>query len=255
VIIYPLKSNLARPRDSILRLFTEALAKSRLRLRTNDVLAVSSKIIAVSENSVRSLDSVLARRKARGLAKRFSLDPSFTQIVLDEADSVIGGVRGALLTIKDGDAIPNAGVDRKNAPRGSVVLWPSNPDKNALMLRQQIKLRFGKNIGIVIVDSRVAPLRLGTIGFAIGSAGFHPIRDLRGASDLSGRRLEITFRAVADGLAAAAQLVMGEAAERVPFALIRDTGVRLNSKAGIEEARLSWDECLYMSQVPPSRHA
>ncbi|HYY91096.1 MAG TPA: coenzyme F420-0:L-glutamate ligase [Candidatus Dormibacteraeota bacterium] len=254
MIIYPLKSNLVRPGDSILRLFTEALVNSRLRLRTNDVLAVSSKIIALSENRVRSLDSVRATEKARGLAKRFSLNPSFTQLVLSEADSVIGGVRGALLTIKGGDAVPNAGIDRKNAPRGSVVLWPRNPDKNALRLRQQVKLRFGKNIGVVIVDSRVAPLRLGTIGFAIGSAGFHPTRDQRGASDLSGRRLEITFRAVADGLAAAAQLVMGEADERVPFALIRETGIRLNSSAGIGETKLSWDECLYMSQISPSRH-
>lgn len=254
MLIYPLESSLAAPGDSLLELFTEALAKSKLRLRTNDVLAVSSKIVAISENSVRRLDSVRVTPKANRLAKRFSLEPTFTQVVLDEADSVIGGVKGALLTIRDGDAVPNAGVDRKNAPRGSVVLWPRNPDRDARTIRQRVKTKFGKNIGVVIVDSRVAPLRLGTIGFAIGASGFHPVSDLRGARDLSGRRMEITFRAVADGMAAAAQLVMGEAAERVPFVILRGTGARLNSDVGIREGKLARDQCLYMSQIPAYRH-
>jgi coenzyme F420-0:L-glutamate ligase / coenzyme F420-1:gamma-L-glutamate ligase len=248
-LVYPLKSDLAKPGDSILELMTIALAREHMQLRANDVVAVSSKIVGISQHRIRALESVTATREARGLASRFSLAPSFAQTVLDESDNVIGGVKGALLTIKNGDAVANAGVDRKNAPKGSVVLWPENPDMTARKLRSQIKRKFGKDVGVVIVDSRVTPLRLGTTGFAIGSAGFPPVDDVRGRSDLYGRRVEITFHATADAIAAAAQLVMGEVSGRRPFAVVRGAPVRLGLDAGISRAKLAADQCLFMSQI------
>ncbi len=253
MIVYPLKSNLVKPGDSILEQFSNALARKRLRLRKNDIVVVSSKIIAISENRTRKIDIVKLTGEARKLAERFSLSPFLVQVVIEEADSVIGGVKGALLTIKNGDAVPNAGVDRKNAPERSVVLWPRRADAAAGDLRSQVRKKFGKDVGVVIVDSRVAPLRLGTTGFAIGSAGFRPVQDIRGARDLSGRRIQITFRAIADGMAATAQLVMGEGAERTPFVVIRDAPVLLNGNIGISGARLARDRCLYMSQIPSGR--
>ena len=255
MLVYPLKSDLVKPGDSILELLSAALARNNLRLRARDIVAVSSKIIAISEKRIRNIGNVTVTREARTLAKRFVLAPPFAQAVLDEADSIIGGVKGAVLTIKNGEAVPNAGVDRKNAPNGSMVLWPRNADANARTLQNQVNTKFGKKVGVVIVDSRVAPLRLGTTGFAIGSSGFRPVEDLRGARDLSRRPIEITFQAVADGIAATAQLVMGEAAERTPFVIIRDAPIRLNYSGGIHEARLARDECLYMSQIPSSRRS
>src|SRR5207302_11131690 len=103
-----------------------------------------------------------------------------------------------LLSVKNGNAVANAGIDRKNAPEGAVVLWPRNADLSAKKIRQSIRRKSGKNVGVVIVDSRVSPLRLGTTGFAIGYAGFEPVEDLRGGVDLFGRRIEITFRAIAE---------------------------------------------------------
>jgi coenzyme F420-0:L-glutamate ligase / coenzyme F420-1:gamma-L-glutamate ligase len=253
MLVYSLKSDLARPGDSILELLSGALARTHLRLRTHDVVAVSSKVVGISQQRIVSLQSIGATRDARILARRFSLTPSFAQIVLDESDEVIGGVKGTLLTIKNGDAVANAGVDRKNAPRDSVVLWPENADAVARKLRAQIKRRFGKDVGVVIVDSRVTPLRLGTTGFAIGSAGFQPVEDIRGTRDLSGRRVEITFHATADGIAAAAQLVMGEVSERRPFAIIRGAPVRIGNNAGIIRAKLASDQCLFMSQIIPGK--
>jgi coenzyme F420-0:L-glutamate ligase / coenzyme F420-1:gamma-L-glutamate ligase len=249
VIVYPLKSGLVSPGDSILELFSDSLARNHVRLRSNDIVAVSSKIIGISEKRIRNIDSLNPTRKARALARRFSLTAPFAQAVLDESDRVIGGVKGALLTIKDGDAVANAGIDRKNAPEGSLVLWPRNPDLSAKALRDQIKRRLGKSVGVVIVDSRVTPLRLGTTGFAIGSAGFRPIRDIRGSLDLYGRKVEITVSAIADGLATTAQLVMGEASEQKPFAIIREVPVRLENIASVREAKLAWSRCLYMSQI------
>jgi coenzyme F420-0:L-glutamate ligase len=158
-------------------------------------------------------------------------------------------VKGALLTVKNGDAVANAGIDRKNAPDGAVVLWPRNADLSARKIRQSIRLKSGKNVGVVVADSRVSPLRLGTTGFAIGCAGFEPVEDLRGGVDLFGRRIEITFRAIADGIAASAQLVMGEASDRTPFAIVRDAPVVLSNGHGIRAAKLAWNRCLYMSQI------
>jgi coenzyme F420-0:L-glutamate ligase len=250
VIVYPIRSSLAKPGNSIPQLFVEALAKNRAQLKTRDIVAVSSKIVGIAENRIRYLASIRPGSQARQLARKHSLTPRFAQAVLDEADRVIGGVKGALLTVKNGDAVANAGIDRKNAPEGAVVLWPQNADLSAKNIRRSIRRKLGKNIGVVIVDSRVSPMRLGTTGFAIGCAGFEAIEDLRGTFDLSGRPIEITFRGIADGIAASAQLVMGEASDQIPFAIIRGAPVTYSNGHGIRPAQLAWNRCLYMSQIP-----
>ena len=250
MIVYPIRSNLAKPGDSVPELFSDAIARTHLRLKSGDIVAISSKIVGITENRIRYLDSIRPGSEARSLARKYTLAPAFAQAVLDESDTVVGGVKGALLTVKIGDAVANAGIDRKNAPEGAVVLWPRNPDLSARSIRRSIQRKSGRNVGVVIVDSRVSPLRRGTTGFAIGCAGFEPIEDMRGRVDLSGRRIEITLRAIADGIAAAAQLVMGEAADRIPFAIVRDTPVTFGSARGIRSAKLAWNQCLYMSHIP-----
>lgn len=247
--VYPLKSDIAKQGDSLLDLFSTALSKNHLQLRKNDVVAVSSKIVGLTENRIRKLDKAKPTTEARVLAKRFSLDPFFAQLILEESDKVVGGVERVLLTVKNGDAVANAGIDRKNAPLDSVVLWPKNPDLSAHKLRRRLKKRFGKDVAVVIVDSRVTPMRLGTTGLAIGLSGFRPVEDVRGTKDLSGKPVEITLRAIADGIAATAQLVMGEAAERKPFVIIRGGPVHIVTGESIRRAKLPWKDCLYMSQV------
>lgn len=250
MIVYPIRSDLVRPGETVPDLFLSALAVNRVQLKTRDIVAVSSKIVGLAEKRIRYLNSVKPGSKARSLARKHSITPEFAQAILDEADTVVGGVNGALLTVKNGDAVANAGIDRKNAPEGTVVLWPHDPDHSASSLRRSIERRSGKNVGVVIVDSRVSPLRLGTTGFAIGSSGFEPVEDLRGRADLFGRRIEITLRAVADGIAASAQLVMGEASDHVPFAVVRKAPVKFGGPRGIRSAKLVWNQCLYMSQIP-----
>jgi coenzyme F420-0:L-glutamate ligase / coenzyme F420-1:gamma-L-glutamate ligase len=252
VLATPLRSDIVKPGDPVIDMLSKALDKHRVHLRSRDIVAVSSKIVAISEGRVRDLDSARPSRRASKLAGKYSLDARFVEIVLDEADAVVGGVSGALLAVKDGDAVANAGIDQKNAPPQSVVLWPVNPDMSARRIQTAIKESLGKDVGVVIVDSRVSPLRLGTTGFAIGSAGFRPVKDVRGKSDLSGRKVRITLHAVADGLAAAAQLMMGEARERTPFVVIRGAPVTFGSREGIRSAKLAWNYCLYMSQINES---
>ena len=247
--IRPLKSRIVLEGDSILELLSESLSRSNTRLRTRDVIAISSKVIAISEGRIRSLADVRPTFRAKNLARKYSIGPDFAQVVLDEADSVLGGVEGALLTIKDGDSTANAGIDRKNAPEQSVVLWPRNSDASARAIRDSIRTHFRKKVGVVIVDSRVTPLRLGTIGLAIGCAGVQAVRDFRGTNDLSGRRIEITRQAIADGIAAASHLVLGEAGERTPFVLIRGAPAIFQGRSGIGPAKLAPKDCLYMSQI------
>ena len=249
MIIRPLESSPVKPGDSLLEAFASALRRSRVELRTGDIVAVSSKVVATSENAIVDSSRIHPSKRAKSLAVKYSLPSRFVQVVLDEADVVLGAVQGALLTVKDGDATANAGVDRKNAPKGTFAKWPKDSDKSAQKLRSMIQRKFRKRVGVIIVDSRVTPLRLGTIGFAIGTSGFRAIEDVRGKVDLSGRRVKITFRAVADGLAASAQFVMGEASEKKPFVIIRGGHVRLGPAGGIGVAKLQWEQCLYMSQI------
>jgi coenzyme F420-0:L-glutamate ligase / coenzyme F420-1:gamma-L-glutamate ligase len=124
-----------------------------------------------------------------------------------------------------------------------------NPHQSAQKIRRVIDRKLGKKVGVVIVDSRITPLRLGTVGLAIGCSGFQPVRDERGVRDLYGRRVSITFHALADGIAAAAQLLMGETRETTPFVLVRDAPVKLANNDRLMPMTLPVEDCLYMSQI------
>jgi len=227
VQLYPLKSKLILPGDSITARLVEALSVAKLGVKNGDIIAIASKVVSLSEKNIVSLAKVKPTISARRLARRFEMPPEFAQVVLDESDAVYGGVPGVLLTLKNGDAVANSGVDRKNAPRESVVPWPVNPQRSAATIRRTMTHKFGKKIGVVIVDSRVTPLRLGTIGLAIACSGFQPVRDARGMRDLYGRKVVMTLQSLADGIAGAAHLLMGETRETIPFVLVREAPIKL----------------------------
>ena len=225
-----------------------AMKTQKLKTQDGDVLALASKIVSYSQNRIVALSEIKPSAKAKTCAKQFSLTPEFAELVLREAETIYGGVQRALLTMKDGALTPNAGIDNKNAPRGCVVLWPARPKKWASEFREEMKRRTGKRIGVMVVDSGLAPLRIGTCGLALAVAGFKPIRDHRGHKDLSGRRIAMTRHAVADDLASVAHLMMGEAAEKTPAVLIR--GAPLESDDGAYDSRdmmMPASECLFMS--------
>ncbi|HEV2118862.1 MAG TPA: coenzyme F420-0:L-glutamate ligase [Candidatus Bathyarchaeia archaeon] len=252
--LYPLRSSLVLPGDTIVERFVEALSLAKLRVRSGDIIAITSKIVSISENNTISLVSIKPTPLARRLGRKFDMLPEFAQVVIDESDSVYGGVPGVLLTLKNGDAIANSGVDQKNSPSGSVIPWPRDPQRSADAIRRSVDRKLSKSVGVVIVDSRVTPLRIGTIGMAVACSGFQPVRDTRGITDLYGRKARITFQAVADGIAGAAQLLMGESSESIPFVLVRGAPVKLTSSKRVGSMKLPAKGCLYMSQIPrPSK--
>ncbi len=153
----------------------------------------------------------------------------------------------ALLTIKNDVLIANAGIDHKNAPQNSAVLWPVSPNDTAKRVWKALSGKVRKRIGLILVDSHVNPMRIGTTGFALGIAGVRPVKDCRGLSDLYSRAVLITRINVADDLAAAAHLVMGETSEMTPIVIIRGAPVQLTDDYDPHEVVISKEDCLYMS--------
>lgn len=192
-----------------------------MALRRGDVVAIASKIVSACEGRVVRLADVKVTARAKRLSNRWGLNATLAALVLSEADEILGGVKGFLLTVKNGILTPNAGVDLKNSPPGTATLWPTNPDRSANRLRTSLERRYRTRLGVEIVDSHVTALRLGTVGLAIGLSGFNPIRDRRGIDDLFGRPIRVTQANIADDIASATHLLMGESAERIGAVIVR----------------------------------
>jgi coenzyme F420-0:L-glutamate ligase/coenzyme F420-1:gamma-L-glutamate ligase len=245
--LYALKTEEVKTGDNVVQVALNALKKQNLQLENNDILAFTSKIIAYAEGRLIRLDEVEPSEKARELAKEFCLQPEFAELILREADKIYGGVERALLTLKNSIMTANAGIDNKNAPPGFVVLWPLNPREWARKTREDIKRETGKHVGVLVMDSGLMPLRIGTSGIALAVAGFKPIRDTRGWKDLYGKPLIITRHAVADDLSSAAHLLMGEAAEKKPIVLIKDAPVDFDDDAyDAQDMAMPPEECIFM---------
>jgi coenzyme F420-0:L-glutamate ligase len=245
--LFALKTEIVKSGDSLADVALEAMKKQNLKLEDNDLLALASKVVSCAEGRTAKLSDVKPSEKARQLARRYSLQPEFAELVLREADAIYGGVEKAILALKGGTIAPNAGMDNKNAPFGSVILWPIDPKKSAENIRDELKRKTSRNVSVLIVDSGLVPLRIGTIGLALAVAGFKPIRDIRGEKDLYGKPLVITRHAVADDLASAAHLLIGEAEERTPVVLIRDAPVDYDDGAyGGADMMMPFKECIFM---------
>jgi len=142
---------------------------------------------------------------------------------------------------------PNAGIDKSNAKKGRAILYPINPYHTAEELRRKIFLKFLIHVGIILVDSRLMPARIGTSGVAIACAGIEPVLDMRAKKDLDGNPLKVTFQAVVDNLATIANHKMGEGAESKPFAIVRNSGAKLTDrKINPAEMAISPDQCVYV---------
>jgi len=242
--VIPLKVSLIKKGDNIVDIILSLIKKKRLELRDYDVVAITGKVLAVSEGRIVDYRKIKLSDKAIKLSKRYGLEPGFVQIVLNESEKIYGGVYRAILSVNNGILMANAGVDHKNAPEGKAALWPKDPDSLANKIKNKLETKTGKKVGVIIVDSKVNPMRRGTVGVAIGSSGIKPVVDCRGKKDLFGKSLKITFLNVIDDLASMAHLAMGETTERIPFVLIRNASVSMDADATSEYAKISEKDCL-----------
>lgn len=246
--IYGIKTPVIREGDDLVSLALECSREAKMPIKDKDVVIFSAKAVGTSQGRLVDLSRVRPTRKAEMMAARHRLDPRFAQVILQEADSILGGVDMAVLTVKKGVLIANAGADQSNAPLGHAALWPEDPQETAEGLRQAFKKK-GLDVGVMVIDSRTMPLRMGSSAVALGVAGFAPVEDLRGRKDLFGRAMRIKRAALADELAAAANLVMGETAESIPVAVARGAPVRFEDGHDITEAFIPVDQCLIMHVV------
>lgn len=216
-----------RPGDDLAALIAAALERAGLVLADGDVLAVTQKIVSKAEGRLRQLADVQPSARAQALAAETRKDPRLVELILQESQAILR-TRPDLLIAEHrlGIVLANAGIDRSNlgGDDETVLLLPEDPDASATRLRQALQRASGASLGVIITDSVGRAWRRGTVGIAIGTAGVAPFADLRGHQDLAGRPLQVSEIAPADSLAAAAVLVMGEAAEGRPVVLLRGAG-------------------------------
>jgi len=214
-----------QPGDNAAELILAALAEARMTLQDGDVLAIAQKIISKAEGRLVLLADVVPGPRALEVAAQTDKDPRIVELILRESDEISRLKPGVLVVRhKLGFTSANAGIDRSNVNTEgdtAVLLLPLDPDASAAAIRQTIQARLGVTVGVVITDSHGRPFRLGTVGVAIGVAGLPALWDRRGEPDRYGYILQHTDVGVADEIAAAAGLLMGQAAEGLPVVLLR----------------------------------
>jgi coenzyme F420-0:L-glutamate ligase / coenzyme F420-1:gamma-L-glutamate ligase len=207
--------------DSIGGLICEACERQKIELSNNDVLVVAQKIISKSEGRIVALDGIQPSARAIELARALDKEPALVEVILGESRRVIRtGGRALIVETHHGFVCANAGVDQSNVGLRQVTLLPEDPDRSAREIRKEIHQRTGRNPAVIISDSFGRPWRIGTVDVAIGVAGIKPIKDERGFSDRYGYKLKAAVAAVADEIAAAAELVMGKR-DGVPLVVVR----------------------------------
>ena len=211
-----------RPGDDPAALLLDAFARQGERFSDGDVLVVTQKIISKAEGRLVDLDTVEPSETARELARVSGRDPRQTEVALRETARVVRMERGVLISeTSHGFICANAGVDGSNLATSNVVsLLPIDPDASADRIRHHVEEQAGVEVGVIISDTFGRPWRNGQTNVAIGVSGMRPIRDYRGERDHAGLVLQVTEIAVADELAAAAELAMGKL-DRVPAAIVR----------------------------------
>ena len=204
---------------------TEAVSKAGCSFETGDVIVIAQKIVSKAEGRLVRLATVEPSDHARELAAAVGKDARLVELVLRESRNVLRAKKGVLIVEhRLGFVMANAGIDQSNLPGESpdcALLLPQDPDASAQRLRESMRALCAIDVGIVINDSFGRAWRNGVAGVAIGVAGIPALVDARGEPDRAGRPLRYTQIAVADELAAAASIVMGQAAEGCPAVLAR----------------------------------
>lgn len=225
---------LVRPGDDLPALILAAIAETGLELRAGDVLALAQKIVSKAEGRQVALADVTPSSHAIDLAAQCAKDPRLVELVLSESSEVMRARPGVLIVRhRLGLVLANAGIDQSNIDHHGAeqaLLLPVDPDGSAARIRTAIAQATGIAPGVAIIDSLGRAWRLGTTGTAIGLAGLPALADLRGHADLFGRPLQSSELGLADEIAAAASLAMGQTAERTPLVLLR--GLDLREHAG-----------------------
>ena len=248
LLLIPIKTRIINQTDDFIDVILDTLTNQGESLQDGDILGIAETPLGTTEGRVVNLSDVEVSSHARALAEKYDLVPEVAQLIVQEADEILGGIPRVLLTIKNNTLMANAGVDKSNIPPGHASLLPVDSGASAERIRNEVHKRLGIQIGVLVIDSRTQPLRLGNIGMALGVSGFAPIADDRGRTDLFGNEMRITRRAVADNLSSACTAIMGESDESIPAVIVRNAPVVMSDESfDSSEMWISPTECMYMA--------
>jgi coenzyme F420-0:L-glutamate ligase/coenzyme F420-1:gamma-L-glutamate ligase len=225
---------LIRPGDNLAEFLLNSLRKADINLEDGDILVLAQKIVSKAENRLVNLAAICPSPAALELAEKTGKDPRLAELLLQESSEILRVRIGSVIVEhRLGFICANAGIDQSNVGNSDggtqdaeqqhdwALLLPEDPDRSAAEVRAALETTSGKRLGVMVIDSHGRAWRLGTVGVAIGLSGLPGLLDERGWSDLFGYTLKITVVGVADELAAAASLVMGQAAEGTPAVHVR----------------------------------
>jgi coenzyme F420-0:L-glutamate ligase/coenzyme F420-1:gamma-L-glutamate ligase len=223
--------------DDLAELICNAAEKQKTPLQEKDVIVITHVAVSKAEGNVVNLDEVSPSERAKEIARETDKDPALVEAILRETKEIVRMRRNSLITeTKNGIVCANAGVDRSNIEgERNIVLLPKDANVSAQRIREKIKRLTGCDVAVIVSDTHGRPFRMGEINVAIGVAGIKPIRDRRGEKDLFGYVLRIKRTAVADELSSAAELVIGQADEGIPVAIIRGYKYQTTENASATE--------------------
>jgi len=225
--VKPIKTDIFKEGENLLDFIFAHIPK----LKDRTVLAVTSKIVALAEGRVVKIKN----RKEK------------EQLIRAESEWQLKVLPNWWLTVRDGTVVVNAGIDDSNAD-GKTILLPKDSFGSAEIIRKKLRKTYKlKNLGIVITDSRTSALREGVTGVALGYAGFRGVKDYRNDTDIFGRKFKVTQTNIADSLATAATVVMGEGGERQPLAILTDAPVQFCEKVNRKELHIALKYDMYRS--------
>jgi coenzyme F420-0:L-glutamate ligase/coenzyme F420-1:gamma-L-glutamate ligase len=223
--------------DDLANIISIALSDADIKLASGDVLVIAQKIVSKAEGCRAKLSDFEPSAEAYRLSEIVKKDPRHVEAILSESTEVIRAAEGVLIvTHRLGFVMANAGIDQSNVGNAAdeILMLPRDPDATCARFKAEFDAQSNADVGIIVNDSFGRPWRNGVIGVAVGAAGLAAVQSLVGRPDLYGRALRITEVAVADELAAAASLVMGQSAEAIPVVHVRGfvaAGQRSNAAA------------------------
>jgi coenzyme F420-0:L-glutamate ligase/coenzyme F420-1:gamma-L-glutamate ligase len=214
---------IVRAGDDLATLLTTALRCAQIEPATGDIVVVAQKVVSKAEGRLVDLRGIVPSPRALELAAEVDKDPRLVEVILAESTEVIRHRKDVLIVAhRLGFVMANAGVDQSNVgPDSTDCVLLLHPDTAAQALKRRLDEEFGAALGIIINDSFGRPWRQGVVGVALGAAGVPALRNLIGAPDLFGRKMRVTEVALADEVASAASLVMGEGDEGIPAVHVR----------------------------------
>jgi coenzyme F420-0:L-glutamate ligase/coenzyme F420-1:gamma-L-glutamate ligase len=219
--------------DRLAELIVDAAEKQGTPIMDEDIVVVTHKIVSKAEGQTVNLDEFKPSEQAVEIAGKTKKEPAFVEAVLRETKEIVRiGPNSIITENRNGVVCANAGIDKSNVEgEKNVVLLPTNPDESAQKIRKDLKNLTNREVAVIISDTNGRPLRMGEINVAIGVAGIKPTRDRRGEKDLFNYVLRVKQTAIADELASAAELVIGQTNEGIPVAIIRGYAYETNEKA------------------------